>query len=329
MILILSQAEFEPTTEYVIDWLDYFNQKYIRLNGSDFLNKVSVKNGLIYLENIDLNLVSVIWNRRWLSKEYTLNIMTNCIDTPKNIISFNNNITSEAWHLSEYFFNKLNNHIWVTNFNELKIKKLDVLNIAKTCGLLIPKYLISSNKLEILDFLFLNNKIITKPISEVIGLHYYSKNYSTNLFSYTKVIENKDDLKIIPQFPSLFQEYIEKMFEIRVFFIGRKIYPMAIISQNDTQTKADFRDYNLKLPNRNVPYKFPKEDEKKIINFISKSKLTTGSIDIIKSRNNNYYFLEVNPVGQFGMTSYPTNYQLEYVVSKYLIDEVKKNNLKG
>ena len=42
---------------------------------------------------------------------------------------------------------------------------------------------------------------------------------------------------------------------------------------------------------------------------------------MIRASNGNYYFLEVNPVGQFGMTSIPCNYDLHEVVAKHLIQK--------
>jgi len=44
--------------------------------------------------------------------------------------------------------------------------------------------------------------------------------------------------------------------------------------------------------------------------------LESGSIDLILDKSGNIYFLEINPVGQFGMTSVPTNYYLEKKVAK-------------
>lgn len=53
--------------------------------------------------------------------------------------------------------------------------------------------------------------------------------------------------------------------------------------------------------------------------------LNTGSIDMIKNKNNEYIFLEVNPVGQFSMVSYPCNYYIEEKIASYLINKDKKN----
>ena len=46
--------------------------------------------------------------------------------------------------------------------------------------------------------------------------------------------------------------------------------------------------------------------------------LNTGSIDLIYSKNNEYIFLEVNPVGQFGFLSLMTNQNLFYEIAKIL-----------
>ena len=47
--------------------------------------------------------------------------------------------------------------------------------------------------------------------------------------------------------------------------------------------------------------------------------LNTGSIDFIKTKQGRFVFLEVNPVGQYGMTSYPCNYHLDKKIAEYLI----------
>jgi len=46
--------------------------------------------------------------------------------------------------------------------------------------------------------------------------------------------------------------------------------------------------------------------------------LNSGSIDILVTPNNEYVFLEVNPVGQFGMVSQPCNYYLEKRIAERL-----------
>ena len=125
-------------------------------------------------------------------------------------------------------------------------------------------------------------------------------------------------------FPSLIQEKIDKEFEIRSFYLEGNIYSMAIFSQNDTQTQTDFRHYNSQRPNRTIPYILPEIIQKKIALLMNKLNLICGSLDLIKSKDGNYVFLEVNPNGQFGMISKPCNYQLEKKIANFLIKADEK-----
>jgi glutathione synthase/RimK-type ligase-like ATP-grasp enzyme len=117
---------------------------------------------------------------------------------------------------------------------------------------------------------------------------------------------------------SLFQALIPKKYEIRSFFFQDKFYSMAIFSQNDDQTKVDFRNYNWKKPNRNVPFQLPAWLEDKLYKLMKLLGLHSGSFDLIFTPEGEYVFLEVNPVGQFGMVSIPCNYGLEKILAEYL-----------
>jgi len=95
---------------------------------------------------------------------------------------------------------------------------------------------------------------------------------------------------------------------------------MAIFSQGDSQTELDFRRYNYDKPNRVTPFRLPVELELKLKKLADHFELKTGSFDLIRTQDNNYVFLEVNPGGQFGMVSYPCNYFLEKQIALDLIN---------
>ena len=86
-------------------------------------------------------------------------------------------------------------------------------------------------------------------------------------------------------------------------------------------TKIDFRNYNRKKPNRTPPYDLPNRIEKKIKSCMKALNLNSGSIDMIVTPNDDYIFLEVNPVGMFWQVSFPCNYNIEEQIAKYLLDE--------
>src|SRR6202007_234 len=84
--------------------------------------------------------------------------------------------------------------------------------------------------------------------------------------------------------PSLFQELIDKEYEVRVFYLAGDAadtathYAMAIFSQSDPQTQTDFRRYNRDRPNRTVPYRLAPETALRLRRLMDDLGLETGSI---------------------------------------------------
>jgi ATP-GRASP peptide maturase of grasp-with-spasm system len=195
------------------------------------------------------------------------------------------------------------NHIG--NYFIIQPNKLCQLEKAINIGLDIPQTVISSNK-EVLIKYLAQDEWITKAIQE-------------NEFTTIKSLNSSFIIHQAKEFfPSLIQEKLEKLYELRIFFMNDDYYAMAIFSQLDEQTSLDFRNYNKQKPNRTVPYKLPKDILQKLKKLMQELGLNTGSIDMVVTKDKRYVFLEVNPVGQFGMVSYPCNYYLEKRVADYL-----------
>ena len=161
--------------------------------------------------------------------------------------------------------------------------------------------------------------LITKPYHEVVYPIYNDRPFQ----NYTSSV--KDDLILDLReeeiFPTLVQEKIEKLFEIRSFFLKGKFFSMAIFSQASLQTQLDFRDYDIEKPNRTIPFQIPPKIEKKLARLFKSLNLNSGSVDMIYTEGNQFKFLEINPVGQFGMVSFPCNYYLEELLTQELIHE--------
>jgi glutathione synthase/RimK-type ligase-like ATP-grasp enzyme len=115
------------------------------------------------------------------------------------------------------------------------------------------------------------------------------------------------------------QKHIEKECDIRIFYLRGRLYGMAIMSQKNEISKVDFRHYPSDPPNRSFPVQIPSEIADKLGKLMNRLNLDSGSIDLILDNKGSFYFLEVNPVGQFGMTSGPCNYYLERGIARDLI----------
>lgn len=322
MILIFTEHN-DASTIKVIDWLKFVHNKdFLRIN-TDFETPISIKslNGtqsflFKHEENIvDFTEINAIWFRRGSFK-----INKNIIKE-ENIESrlVNEYINYESSVLTDYLNYLLQRKQFLGSPYLQDINKLYVLEKAESLKIKIPKTNILTTKSDLA--LFIKRK---KAITKAIGGTLFIRTPEYNLFSMTNLIEKKH-LKYIPDTfpPSLFQEYIEKKYEIRTFYLKGSCYSMAIFSQTDEKTRVDFRNYNHSKPNRRVPFQLPKTMENKIRKLMKGLGLDTGSLDIIVNKKNQFVFLEVNPVGQFGMVSFPCNYQLEKKIADILAYEKK------
>jgi ATP-GRASP peptide maturase of grasp-with-spasm system len=222
-------------------------------------------------------------------------------------------VTQEWEIVKEYLFFLLSQNRHLGNYFQSSLNKLIVQHQAQSIGLLAPKATVLTAKEDALKIDF---AAITKALSEVSIISFDDANFC----SYTTEV-TQEYIQTLPDefFPALLQQKIEKKYEVRVFYLDGKCYSMAIFSQLDQQTQVDFRVYNMTKPNRTVPYQLPKELEAKIDVLMQKLQLNTGSLDFMVTEDNQFYFLEVNPVGQFGMVSVPCNYYLEQKIADYLL----------
>jgi ATP-GRASP peptide maturase of grasp-with-spasm system len=324
MILIFSEQQ-DISTNDVIDWLHFKDYDFCRLNMDDITNNsnFSIDNLLdkkgFTIKGINIDLISVVWFRRWNVLEKTYSKLKSYEPTIFESIS------SELRIIFGYIFYKLNHAKWLTNLNQINVNKIVSLDLAHQVGLSTPLTLITNNTKTLLRFKNNTNSIITKSISE--NANYICNNVPYT--GYTVVVTDEDICKNFETFFfSIFQENLDKEFEVRTFFISGRCFSMAIFSQNDNQTKIDFRQYNHEKPNRTVCYKHHEFIEKKISEFMQLINLETGSLDFVITKSGETVFLEVNPVGQFGMVSIPCNYYLEEEIANFLISNLKhKNNI--
>lgn len=201
-------------------------------------------------------------------------------------------------------------------FDKIRNNKIYELTIAKNVGIDVPPFLITNSKSDLLEFKSQQGKIISKALSNGAKTSFNGE----TIFAYVDIVSQEMIDKVESTFfISYFQKYIEKEYELRVFFIDGAFYSMAIMSQESAQTSIDFRRYNVEKWNRNIPYELNSTLQNNLKDLMQKLELSTGSIDIIKSTDGKYYFLEVNPIGQFGMTSEPCNYNLDKVIAETLI----------
>jgi ATP-GRASP peptide maturase of grasp-with-spasm system len=324
MVLIVSN-ESDQSTANVIDWLDYYDFKWIRLNAEDIQEsplavelqprkkKINIGGSIVNMEEL-----TAVWYRKDAIPAIP---SLQLIDQKPYSQGIKNHLKREADFTKTGIYDLLRQKVHTLgNYDAKSLNKISCLLLAKDCGLDTPDTIITNDKNHVLNLLQRHRRIITKPVTSVYSFEIKEGETADYYCNYTEEV-TENVLKEMSEtfFPSLFQELIEKEIEIRTFILGDKCYSMAIFSQADNQTVIDYRKYNTEKANRNVPYQLPTEIETKIIDFMHKLSLNIGSLDIILSKEGKYFFLEVNPAGQYWTHSVICNYHLEQKVAEFLL----------
>ncbi|MDQ1858521.1 grasp-with-spasm system ATP-grasp peptide maturase [Chryseobacterium sp. WLY505] len=300
MILIISQKNETATLE-VIKHLILMKKKFIRVHEDEIFDIKTIKKRILIESNRNsffIDEIESVWYRRGGLKF--------------NRLKYNNhsillNMNETQYWLEDYVQKTLESKRHVNKQSTSAVNKLIVLDKAKEIGFDVPEYYLAenTNQVEI-------NKTILKTITGNVTLDEIKKDFSGFMYTTTVEEHENDDF-----FITFFQVKIEKDFEIRTFYFNGNCWSMAIFSQNDEETKIDFRKYNKKNPNRNSPYMLPRHIEEKINLLMKILDINCGSLDFIK-KGEKYYFLEINPIGQFSSLSNICNYSLEQKLAEYL-----------
>lgn len=296
MILILSDKN-DVHADRVESILKEKFQKYFRLN----LDVESLKNSKATFANDNWTLsqnglkvttkeINSIWARR---------VYVELLLEEKSILSSDFQIWKGEWNktlLGIYAF--LENKNWLNFYRDSYYaeNKYRQYSVAQKLGFQIPNFISSNDKAELEQFALAHKSIVLKLMNQDF--------YKTEEGDYKGIYVNKITIDSLKQFqtenenPITLQEYIEKDYEVRYTVVGEHHFVCKIESQKSEIAKIDWRRYDL--PNtphsRIIP---PVEIQNKIRQFMDSFNLKYGAFDFIVSPDNNWYFLELNSMGQY------------------------------
>ena len=299
MILIVSHQK-DRTTNIVCDWLDYFGAKY------DVVNTIElIKNKRFEISNTSnfLSGYNIGWYRRDLEYLEHYSRMFGNVDLEKSFII--DRARQEINLLRKHLFSQKSMK-WLSPFEQ--IDKIQVLEEAINCNIKVPCFLITNSRKRLEQFINEHEHVIYKPITEC-----------STIISDRKILKQKvsdfDLDAMVPDFffPSLFQEKIDKVAELRVFVLGSKIFAGRIRNKRCLDVREILNKSSIERCS------LSKDMEQKIHRLMKRLNLNTGSIDLLEDQIGNTYLLEINPIGHFSFLSKKCNYSLEKEVAQYLI----------
>ncbi|HEX6900448.1 MAG TPA: hypothetical protein VF789_12065 [Thermoanaerobaculia bacterium] len=117
--------------------------------------------------------------------------------------------------------------------------------------------------------------------------------------------------------PGIYQELLPKSYEIRVTVMGRQVFAAKILSQETASGKLDWRKSYGEL--RMEPIELPAEVSSRCLKLMARLDLVFGCFDFVVTPAKEYYFLEVNEMGQFLFVERFTDLPLLDAFSDFLI----------
>lgn len=188
---------------------------------------------------------------------------------------------------------------WINKYYNLlqPFQRLNQIPLAKELGIRIPPTLVTNQYKDIEKFIKKYDNCIIKPIF-FRGFSYEENNYtcytrSLNLETLEKL---HDSIRLAPV---LVQKNIEKIAEYRVTLIGKKSFVCRIESKHLKDSDIN-QDWRIAEPENliHIPDILPDDYMSKLHKMLDILGLHFGAFDIIRN-NEDYYFIELNPTGQW------------------------------
>lgn len=173
--------------------------------------------------------------------------------------------------------------------------RLRQLQMADKVGLSTPKTMVTNNRDVLLKFFEeCDEEMVAKTLCSSRGLPENKMIFTTKITS--SDLKHATDVQYAP---CMFQEYVPKKTEFRVTIIGDVIRATEIHSQRSEKTLHDWRNYDDFKKTPYVQTSLPTDITDKLLRLTKMMKLEFGAADLIRTPDDQFIFLEVNPNGRW------------------------------
>ncbi len=213
--------------------------------------------------------------------------------------------------------------------------KVEQLAVAQRLGLRIPRTVVTDRVDEAISFFAEHGHsdrdfIATKPLG-LSGFHRYDAKRETwvSVARSTERItlsELKQRAHSSHRCPSIFQEYVEKDFELRVTMVGARALSCAIYSQQspNEEVRIDWRSASESEKGlgsiEHRARQLPEDIETRCYALMRHFGLSLGGLDMIVTPSGDYVFLEVNPDPQWLWVEQLTGLPIAEALARELCD---------
>jgi MvdC family ATP-grasp ribosomal peptide maturase len=323
MVLLLTHSEDFYTLDLVAESLRKKGLPSIRINLDSFpvglrISKLLHGDGRrISFRNseadVDTSKVKAVWLRKYWSPRISPDIDPD----------YQDGCYRESKEVLDIFLHALSDLPFIDRLETIRKSnnKFLQLEAAKAAGIRIPRTLITNDPQELQQFF---DETGTEVVAKLLTQLSTSMN-GNSFFMYTSKITRNDleDADLLSGCPMTFQEYIQKAYELRIIYVDGNFYTGKIDSSASKLGQVDWR--------RSTPaevswetYELPAELKKQLTTLMQRMGLTYGAIDMIRSSDGEYVFLEVNPTGEWGMLQRDLGHPISDAIADALIKRIGK-----
>jgi len=294
-ILILTNSK-DATADYLMEKLQHQGLPLVRWDTDDLIGRVRVA--------YSVGDPAVLWEGRWYRpQDFTAvwnrrpeRIKHTSIDaTPEGEF-----VLDEWSEVLEGFLAHIAPPRWMNHpsSNAIAAHKLGQLTLARSLGLAVPDTLVTQEPLGLREFYNRHGgKIVVKPLSK--GYVERSGEERDSLIYTNRVLEKHlDDLADLSECPTLFQQYIDKRSDVRLTVVDASYHAVELVGEDDGVQRCDIRRDNM----HDVRYReisLPEEIRSQVAKMIARYRLRFAAIDFAVAGDGHWYFLEINPNGQW------------------------------
>jgi glutathione synthase/RimK-type ligase-like ATP-grasp enzyme len=186
---------------------------------------------------------------------------------------------------------------------------------AQALGFEIPDTFIG-NDIDVVVEFAAENPTIGKPLRHAL----IDKGPNGQVL-FTQKIQNLkiDDRKAVEVAPVIYQREIIKAYDVRVTVVQNKVFAVAIHSQDQQETELDWRrGSRIDITHQNIT--LPDELALRCCSLAQVLGLNYGAVDLIRDVSGRYWFLEINPNGQWAWIEHRTGSPISSAIVDALMD---------
>lgn len=165
--------------------------------------------------------------------------------------------------------------------------------LAERLGFPVPAWIVTNESSRAKDFFNRYERVVFKALS------YGALGHGTAVHTSPVQQWNATHDAEVQICPTLLQVFVNKRYEYRVTVVDDQVFACRIDSQSNAKYAVDMRRGLMDSAMEHVACEIADDIKQFCIRIVSSLGLRFGAIDLVEDRNSRFWFLEINPTGQW------------------------------